>query len=258
MQDIKIAFFDIDGTLIDFATKEISPKTVEALQKLKANGVKLVISTGRGPMLVPKFEGVEFDAFVTFNGSYCHDQENEIFSNEFLKEDLKIILENADKMNKSVAIATTKRLAANAPSEDLSDYFANAKLDLEIADDFDVLVNDRIYQLMIGVNPSEYEEILKDTTFSKIEAWWDRAVDIIPANGGKGIGVQAILDHFGFKPNQAICFGDGDNDIDMFRVVENCIAMGNASENLKRVAKDVCLPVSQDGIYEFLKAKGLI
>ena len=33
---IKIAFFDVDGTLLQLGSKEPSPKTVQALQKLRA------------------------------------------------------------------------------------------------------------------------------------------------------------------------------------------------------------------------------
>ena len=36
MQQIKIIFFDIDGTLIDMQSKHISPRTVEALHRLRA------------------------------------------------------------------------------------------------------------------------------------------------------------------------------------------------------------------------------
>lgn len=38
MKHIKIIFFDIDGTLIDMQTKQISAKTIEALQRMKAKG----------------------------------------------------------------------------------------------------------------------------------------------------------------------------------------------------------------------------
>lgn len=35
MPQTKIVFFDIDGTLIDMQTKQITPKTVEALHRLQ-------------------------------------------------------------------------------------------------------------------------------------------------------------------------------------------------------------------------------
>ena len=62
MKDIKIIFFDIDGTLIAMDQDTISEKTLEALKRLQEKGVKLCLATGRGPMLIPHFEGVEFDA----------------------------------------------------------------------------------------------------------------------------------------------------------------------------------------------------
>ena len=42
MKDIKIIFFDIDGTLIAMDQDTISEKTLEALKRLQEKGVKLL------------------------------------------------------------------------------------------------------------------------------------------------------------------------------------------------------------------------
>ena len=81
---------------------------------------------------------------------------------------------------------------------------------------------------------------MRDVRHAKIAAWWDRAVDIIPASGGKGIGVQKILEHFHLSPDEAAAFGDGDNDIEMLQAVGTGIAMANASANLKQAADVLC------------------
>ena len=47
MKDIKIIFFDIDGTLIAMDKDTISDKTLEALKRLQANGIKLCLATGK-------------------------------------------------------------------------------------------------------------------------------------------------------------------------------------------------------------------
>ena len=39
-----IIFFDIDGTLLDFGKKDLSPKTREALLKLRENGILIFFS----------------------------------------------------------------------------------------------------------------------------------------------------------------------------------------------------------------------
>ena len=47
MADIKAAFFDIDGTLLPFEAKHLPASTVDALARLRKNGVKTFIATRR-------------------------------------------------------------------------------------------------------------------------------------------------------------------------------------------------------------------
>lgn len=99
---------------------------------------------------------------------------------------------------------------------------------------------------------------MKDVTHAKIAAWWDRAVDIIPANGGKGAAIQRVLGYYHLNSEQAIAFGDGNNDIEMLKAVGTGVAMANSSEHLKEVADEVCGHAAQDGIYYYCLEHGLI
>lgn len=258
MGKIKIAFFDIDGTLIDLNTKKISEKMLETLMRLKERGIILCLATGRAPIALPHFKGIEFDIFLTFNGSYCFHSEKTIFSNPIPKEDVRQLIENAAKIGRPVSIATKDRLAANGTDQDLIDYFANAKLEVEVADDFDAVLQEEIYQVMMGCYESEYECMMKDIRHAKITAWWDRAVDIIPADGGKGKAIEKILEYYNFDKSEAIAFGDGNNDIDMLQSVGTGVAMANGSEQLKAVADVVCGSVAEDGIYYYCLEQGLL
>lgn len=69
---IKIAFFDIDGTLVDMNKKVITPRMLDTLIQLKQKGLRICIATGRAPMTIPHFPGVDFDAYLAFNASYCY------------------------------------------------------------------------------------------------------------------------------------------------------------------------------------------
>lgn len=62
-----MSFFDIDETLINIGAKGMSPKTRETLQRLQEKGIKICIATGRSPMEVTDFSGVEFDAYLIYN-----------------------------------------------------------------------------------------------------------------------------------------------------------------------------------------------
>lgn len=258
MDEIKIVFFDIDGTLIDMGRKEVSPKTLEALRRLKGRDVILCLATGRGPLTLPRFEGVEFDVFLTFNGSYCFNRERTIFSNPLAGEDVKTILQNAASIHRPVSIATKDRLVANGRDEDLVEYFSFAKRGVEVSDEFEDAAKGEVYQIMLGCRKADRPLLLRGTANAKIAAWWDRAVDVIPADGGKGEGIRQILSYYHLDRPAALAFGDGDNDIEMLQAVGHGVAMGNASEQLKAAADDICGGVAEDGVYHYCLAHGLL
>ena len=258
MNKIKIIFFDIDGTLIDMQKKEITERTVETLRRLQERGILICIATGRTPTTVPRFEGVEFDAFLTFNGSYCYNQKEDIYANPIPAEDVKQLLANAAAMNRPVSIATRNRIAANGKDKDLADYFAIAKEEVVVADDFEQVAQEEVYQMMLGCIGEERVRLLEGVKNAKLAAWWDRAVDVIPGDSGKGIGVEQLLRYYHLDKSEAMAFGDGNNDIEMLLAVGAGVAMENASPELKAVATEICGHVAEDGVYHYCLEHGLI
>ena len=260
MQKPRIIFFDIDGTLIDMQKKQMTPNMLATLHRLQENGIILCIATGRSPMTVPleEFPGVEFDALVTYNGSYCYNARGTIYANPISTADVHTILRNAAALGRPLCLATKDRLACNGSDRDLADYFAIAKEPIVVAPDFDAVAQGEVFQLMVGGREEEYPRLMQDVQGAKIAAWWDRALDIIPANGGKGIGIGKVLEYYGFDRADAMAFGDGNNDIEMFRAVGTGVAMANGSAQLKAAATDLCGDVAEDGIYHYCLENGLI
>lgn len=255
---IKIAFFDIDGTLVDMHTKTISNTMIDTLLELKKKDIKICIATGRPPRSVPQFPRVEFDAYLTFNGSYCIANEDVIFKNPIPCEDVQRIIKNTENMKRPIAIANIERTGANGKDQDLVDYYAISKQTVIVIDDFADLAKEDIYQMMVGYREHERETLLKGVNGAKITAWWSRAADIIPANGGKGLGVEKVLSYFHMTKEEAIAFGDGSNDIEMLQAVGCGVAMGNATADVKAIADEICGRVDEEGIYHFCKEHKLI
>ncbi len=85
-----------------------------------------------------------------------------------------------------------------------------------------------MYQLLMSCRESDFSTILDGVHGAKITSWWDRAVDIIPATGERKYckGVEVLW----VRPIQALAFGDGNNDVEMFQAVGTGVAMENASE----------------------------
>lgn len=257
MNPIKIIFFDIDGTLVDSAIGRIPAKTYEALNRLREKGILLCIATGRPPASLPNFGELTFDAMLTFNGALCYTDTETIFSCPIPQQTVHKVIANVTTLGRPVSVAVRNRLVANGVEQDLADYYAVAGLALTVAEDFDEVIRQDVYQIMMGYRGAELEAITRGTQGVKIALSWERAADVISDGGGKGNGVRAILKHFHLDASQALAFGDSHNDMEMFQAVGTGIAMGNATERLKAIADAVCRPVSDDGIYHYCVDHGL-
>lgn len=255
---IKIAFFDIDGTLLQLGRKEPTPKTEYALNKLQENGVMICIATGRSVPAVPKFKNISFDVFLTFNGSLCFNRKETILSNPLRKEDVLQILENTKRMNRAISVSNASVMVKNGSHPDLDLYFEFGCVDVPIVDNVDELCQGDIYAINLPCRDSECGMILEGTTSTRATRWWDRAADLIPADGGKGKAIEGILKYYGLTREEAIAFGDGTNDIEMLQSVGTAVAMENANDAVKQAATHVCRSVDDDGIYYFCVEHGLI
>lgn len=77
---IKAAFFDVDGTLLSHTTKSVPQSTRDAIEKLKAAGIRCVVATGRQITEMEKLPvaDMSFDGYITLNGQLILDGEKRI------------------------------------------------------------------------------------------------------------------------------------------------------------------------------------
>ena len=165
---IKIAFFDVDGTLLKMGHKELSERTLHALISLRRNGVKLCMATGRGYLSAPRFPGIDFDALLTFNGSYVTVGDEIIFKCPLDRMDKLQILQNLKGMHRAVAISNEHFIITNGTDPDLEQYFRFGNEMLKIDKQFDERVREDIYQMMCACREEEYERILYGTHHTQI------------------------------------------------------------------------------------------
>lgn len=258
MSKFKIVFFDIDGTILRFGHTDMTEKIKEALRSLQKNGIKICIATGRTLVSLPDFPDINFDLTMAFNGSICIIDDKVIFSQPIPVDDVRKVVKNAAEIGRPVAVSTKGAVIANGSDDELEEYFSVARLPVTVSENFDTIYNEEVYQIMLGCHKENWDKVLKGTKDAKIAAWWPFAIDVIPKEGGKGNGVKNVLEYFGFKVDEALAFGDGANDIDMLMAVGCGVAMGNSSNEVKAAADEVCGEVDDDGVYYYLKEKGII
>ena len=95
------------------------------------------------------------------------------------------------------------------------------------------------------------EKVLKEQQFSELLNIYRSEpffLEILPKNVDKAYSLQKLLEYLGMEPEQAICCGDGYNDISMLQYAGLGVAMGNACDDLKEVADVICAPSWNHGI----------
>lgn len=75
-----------------------------------------------------------------------------------------------------------------------------------------------------------------------------RLIEISPGGITKGAALRMLMEEESVSPDEVIVFGDGENDVDMFRSVTYSYAMENAEEFIKKQARMVTAANTQDGI----------
>lgn len=76
--------------------------------------------------------------------------------------------------------------------------------------------------------------------------------DITSKKVSKGNAVKRICEYLKIKPEEIITIGDGENDISMFEITPNSIAMGNSSKQVKEKAKYETKSNDENGVAKVL------
>jgi len=71
--------------------------------------------------------------------------------------------------------------------------------------------------------------------------------DVIPAGIDKGRLVELLAERLQIPRSEILVLGDMENDLEMFRQAGFAVAMGNATDDVKRAAQAVTLSNDEDG-----------
>ena len=255
MNKISALVSDVDGTVVTH-DKQVAPRTREVAAKLKARGIAFAIISGRPPrgmrMLVEPL-GIT-TPIAGFNGG------------QFTTPDLKPLEDHA--LAPEAARRTHDLLASKGISIwvfDGSDWMirdldgphvANeqraVQYDPIVVKDFDKAL--AAAHKIVGVC-DDYERL------ARIEAELQAALgdtaaatrsqryylDVTHPQANKGVGVQRLAVLMGVPMNEIAVIGDGGNDVEMFQQSSLSIAMGNASDEVKKHAHFVTGSNDEDG-----------
>ena len=256
----KIVFFDIDGTLYSMATNRIPPSALDALRQLREKGILVFLATGRHRSQIeslPQFQGLEYDGGVTLNGGYCYDESGVIFHNPICREDLQGLLAHLEAEPTPCGFIEEDRSYVNFYNDWVYRVHEMIHTPLLPLEDLRRGLEKPVYQVLLYLKPED-DDTLPFMPTCRSTRWHTGGLDIIPSWGGKALGIEKVLEHYGISKEETVAFGDGENDLDMFEAVGFSVAMGNAVPTLQKAADLVTEAVDADGIAKALLSLGLI
>ncbi len=261
MNSIRAIFFDIDGTLVGFKSKVISDRTIEALQKLRDQGIMLIICSGRPRNLIHNLKDFKFDGYITMNGTHVEYGDEVLLQMPLCQKSAVEVSRICEENHIPVVGFSSSESGINFENEVTGRL--NRLLDIEsfpIVPMVSFAQEHSIFQYTVYVKSEDIDRYFgkADPVGIAWHRWHPEMADIIPFGTSKAVGVEAMIRHLGIERSETLSFGDGGNDIPMFRATGLGVAMGNASEEVKAVADYVTSDADADGIVSALNYFGLV
>jgi Cof subfamily protein (haloacid dehalogenase superfamily) len=252
---IRLLIADIDGTLVN-KQKLLTPRSVEAVQRLNDAGILFGVTTGRPPagarMLVDHLPGLKFIA--GFNGGIVVRRDYSLFKQNLLpaaaaKQVVRIILEH----EMDVWLYTDRDWfvrdlqAYRVDSEERTVQFPP-----KVTRTFDGLFD--CVAKIVGISQN-YDTVARCETDvqqkcgSSVSAARSQPfyLDVTHPKANKGEVVMMASEFAGISTKEIATIGDMANDVTMFNKSGVSIAMGNASPEVQRAATHVTASNQEEG-----------
>lgn len=263
---------DIDGTLIR-PDHTLSERVISAIRKARDKGVLIVLSTGR------MFKSALFytdelnikDPIISSNGAYVRSTKNDLvyYEENLSEEDIKHILNVLEKhgvkinwYNHNTMFVAEYRDYVGRYEELSKTLPENRKIKIRYLDQeytIDNAIKDSKYAIQKGIVfpdlnliPILRDEVGQNTRIKVVSSGHDN-IEFTSYKADKGLGVLALAKAKGIKPEEIIAIGDSENDLAMLKVVGLPVAMGNALDSVKKIAKYITDTNENDGVAKMIE-----
>jgi hypothetical protein len=251
-----LIFLDLDNTML-FEGRP-AKGVIETIELLKKNNHIVCIATGRNPNLIYGLDKeLGINNLVLANGGYVYLEGKTIRENYINNQVVKRMIDLADEMKFDLVIEYFDEYISYRKDTEASDMFSRnyrlhiARLDHKFYPERKVFAMVVFSDEVVAKIADKFPEL----QFNKSTHY---GYDINPAGDLKAGGIQAVIDYYHHDETDVYAVGDSFNDVSMLKLVKHGIAMGNATEELKKIAEFVTTDVNDYGIYNAMKHYGLI
>lgn len=260
---------DLDGTLLNKQDR-INPESIRIINDLVSKGMLFTYATARSLSSASVVtQGLSTDIpVIVYNGAFIlHPATGEILSREgFQKEETKEIIEVMDRFDISPLVYSfvedVEKVSwiVSRENEGIQRYLNLRKGDRRlrpVSSREELYQGDMFYFTCIGEKDAlqpVYDILARDGRFRctiqqelyRPEYW----CEIMPARATKAEAIRKLKEIR--RCDRVISFGDAINDIPMFEISDECYAVENAVDELKKIADKVIESNEDDGVAKWL------
>lgn len=233
---IKMIASDLDGTLLRDYQQEVPEEILNEITRLHDKGVIFVAASGRQYANIRRlFAPLGFDIpYIAENGSLCVYKEEILSTGRIPDETIHSILDGLaqyrERFHTGHCILSLKdTYYTDSQDPQFLDYMLNTMRNhityapnlYEIREPFmKAAICD--FNGTRDLEPFFRERVGDQIRVATSAAHW---IDFIAPNANKGSALAVLMDRFGVRREECICFGDQQNDLEMLRMAGTSYAM---------------------------------
>lgn len=257
---------DLDGTLLN-SRACLSDFTRDTLNRLTAQGLRFTFATARSVhSALPLLPGlVRTLPAIYYNGSFIRAADGTLLSaHYFLPQQAEMIFDRLRSCGVAPIVYSMVQGRERCT-------FSRALSGPEMCAFIDTKAGDPRMFATAAFEGLSFQDVFYFTCIDSAEklqplyeAWKDMYtcyyqkdlysghtwLEVTPPRTGKSFAVQELAQRL--QCQKIVCFGDGVNDVSMFRAADLGVAVGNACDALKAVAGDTAACNDDDGVVRWL------
>lgn len=244
---MKAIITDLDRTLLR-TDKSVSEYTCAVLKKCRDRGILLMAATARPERAILTYQRqIGFDAVTTLNGARI------IFSGGVMENG--IALHSAEDILKKVTAIPNVTLSM----ETGDGIYANVSIpewNAIVYEGFPALPTESIiYKILLSseenmIQPEVEKALTPDTYMTVAEG---KLIQIMSTASTKWNGIEVMLKAAGIDKNEAVYFGDDNDDIESIRNCGVGVAVSNALREVLDIADFVTASNDMDGVALYIE-----
>jgi len=260
----KILVLDIDGTLTN-SKKEITIPTRDAIWKCMEEGHKVVLASGRPTPGMRRYakelELKERGGYLlSYNGAKITEcATGNILYQQVLPGGIMAgIYAYAKEHNMGlISYQGETVISAFEPDEYVALEARINGLPIQVEENWVEFFNFDVNKCLMtapGEQAAVYEKELAKIYEAEASIYRSEPffVEVMPKNVDKAASLDRMLQILGMTKEQAVCCGDGFNDISMIKYGGVGVAMANAQEPVKEAADYITASNDEDGLVEVI------